>query len=344
MHGHLITVEVGVERRAHERMDLDGLALDELWLKGLNAEAVQGRRPVEEHRMLGDDLLEDIPHDRARTLDHSLRALDVLGVIEIDEALHDERLEQLECHLLRKPALVELQLRSDDDDRTARVVDALAEQVLTEPALLALEHVGQRLQGPVARTGDGPATTTVVEECVNGLLKHALLVVDDDLRCAEVEQALQPVIAVDDAAVEVIEIGRRETATIKLHHRAQVRRDHRNGVEDHALRRVRCIEECCHDLQSLQRARLLLSLTGRDDLLENLGLSCEIERHESLLDRCGAHATVEPAPIAVTHLTEEHLVALEVLNLERTETIEHAIKALDISVGPAPKAGHLTLA
>ena len=37
-------------------------------------------------------------------------------------------------------------------------------------------------------------------------------------------------------------------------------------------------------------------------------------------------------------------VALKVLNLERTETIEHAIKALDISVGPAPKAGHLTLA
>ena len=39
--GHLVTVEVGVEGRADERVDLDGLALDELRLEGLDAEAVQ---------------------------------------------------------------------------------------------------------------------------------------------------------------------------------------------------------------------------------------------------------------------------------------------------------------
>ena len=46
-----------------------------------------------------------------------------------------------ERHLLRQTALVELELRTDDDDRTAGVIDALAEQVLTETAALALEHV-----------------------------------------------------------------------------------------------------------------------------------------------------------------------------------------------------------
>jgi hypothetical protein len=61
----------------------------------------------------------------------------------LDELAHDERLEQLERHLLGQPALVELELRTDDDDRAARVVDALAEQVLAEPALLALEHVAE---------------------------------------------------------------------------------------------------------------------------------------------------------------------------------------------------------
>ena len=65
VHGHLVPVEVGVERRADERMDLDGLALDELRLEGLDAEAVKGRRAVEQHRVLRDDLFEHVPHDRA---------------------------------------------------------------------------------------------------------------------------------------------------------------------------------------------------------------------------------------------------------------------------------------
>ena len=42
-----------------------------------------------------------------------------------------------------KTALVQLERRADDDDRAARVVDALAEQVLAEAALLALEHVAR---------------------------------------------------------------------------------------------------------------------------------------------------------------------------------------------------------
>ena len=74
VHGHLVTVEVRVERGADERVDLDGLALDELRLEGLDAEAVQRRCAVEQHRVLGDDLLEHVPHDRALALDHALGA------------------------------------------------------------------------------------------------------------------------------------------------------------------------------------------------------------------------------------------------------------------------------
>ena len=43
------------------------------------------------------------------------------------------------------------ELRSDHDDGAARVVDALAEQVLAEASLLALEHVGEGLQRAVVR-------------------------------------------------------------------------------------------------------------------------------------------------------------------------------------------------
>ena len=146
MDGHLVAVEVGVERRADQRMDLDGLALDEQRLEGLDAQPVERRRAVEQHRMLGDDLFEDVPDLGHHRLDHLLGRLDVLHHLAADQAAHDERLEELEGHHLGQAALMHLEVRAGDDDRTARVVDALAEQVLTEAALLALEHVGQRLE------------------------------------------------------------------------------------------------------------------------------------------------------------------------------------------------------
>ena len=59
-----------------------------------------------------------------------------------------------------------------------------------------------RLPGP----GDRAATAAVVEQGVDGLLQHPLLVVDDDLGRAEVEQTLEPVVPVDHASVEVVEV------------------------------------------------------------------------------------------------------------------------------------------
>src|SRR5690606_2110810 len=141
--------------------------------------------------------------------------------------------EELQGHLLGQTALVQLQLRTDDDDRTARVVDALTEQVLAETTLLPLQHVAEGLQGAVAGTGDGATAAAVVEQGVDGLLQHALLVVHDDLGSTEVEQATQAVVAVDHATVEVVQVARGEAATVELNHRAQLRRDHRNDVEHH---------------------------------------------------------------------------------------------------------------
>src|SRR3984885_11185393 len=110
--------------------------------------------------MLADHLVEDVPDLRLLFFDQLLGLLDrsrqALGV----EARIDERLEQFERHLLRQPALMQLELGADHDHRTAGIVDPLAEQVLTEPALLALEHVGKRLQGPLVGAGDDPPAST----------------------------------------------------------------------------------------------------------------------------------------------------------------------------------------
>src|SRR5699024_738558 len=149
-------------------------------------------------------------------------------------------------------ALVQLQLRADHDDRTARVVNTLTQQVLAEAALLALEHVGQGLQRAVARTGDRAATASVVEQRVDRFLQHALFVVHDDLGGTEIQQALEAVVAVDHTTVQVVQVRGGEAATVELNHRAQFRRDHRNGVQDHALGRVVRGEERVDDVQALQ--------------------------------------------------------------------------------------------
>ena len=233
--GHLVTVEVRVEGEADERVDLDGRALDELGHEGLDAQAVERGCTVEQHGVVLDDLLEDVPDHVLDALDEALGALDVVGVVLLDELPHDEGLEQLQGHLLGQAALVQQQVGADHDDRAAGVVDTLAQQVLAEAALLALEHVGERLEAMVAGAGDGPAATAVVDERVTGLLQHPLLVADDDLRGAQLEQSLEPVVAVDDAAVEVVEVGGGEAATVELDHGPQVGRDDRQHREDHPL-------------------------------------------------------------------------------------------------------------
>ena len=67
------------------------------------------------------------------------------------------------------------------------VVDALAEQVLAEAALLALERVGERLERPVVRAAQDAAAAAVVEQGVDRLLEHPLLVADDDVGRLQLE-------------------------------------------------------------------------------------------------------------------------------------------------------------
>ena len=99
-----------------------------------------------------------------------------------------------------------------------------------------------------------------------------------------------------------------------------------------------------YDLESLERTSLLLSLAVLHDVAQDLRLGFEVERLQALLNRSSTHATVEPAAVAVTHLTEQHLVTFKVLDLERAEAIEDAVKALDVTIGLAADAGHLALA
>src|SRR5213593_1332617 len=135
-------------------MNADGLAFDQHGLERLDAQPVEGGSTIQKNRVIPNDLLEDLINFRTLPFNDLLGALHRFGDSLLDELVDDERLEQLERHELRQTALVQLELRTDDDDRPARVVHALAQQVLTESALLALEHVRQRLERTLAAAAD----------------------------------------------------------------------------------------------------------------------------------------------------------------------------------------------
>src|SRR6185369_10419078 len=122
---HLVAVEVGVERRTHERVNLDRFAFDEDRLKCLDTETVQSRSAIQKHRMLANHFFENVPNDRLLPFDHLARLLDGGGVRLLLELVVDEWLEQLERHLLRQTALVQFQFWSNNDHLTSGVVDAL---------------------------------------------------------------------------------------------------------------------------------------------------------------------------------------------------------------------------
>ena len=339
VHGHLVAVEVGVERRAHQRMELDRLALDQHRLERLDAETVQGRRAVEQDRVLADHLVEDVPNLRLLLLDQLLGLLHRGGVALGVEPRIDERLEQLERHLFRQSALMQLELRPDHDHRAARIVDALAEQVLPEAALLALEHVGERLQRPLVGAGDDAPTPAVVEQRIDRLLKHALLVADDDVRRAELHQPLQTIVAVNDAAIEIVQVGGREAAAVERHQRAELRRNHRNHGQDHPLRLVAGLDERLDHFQAFGEL-LGLELGGRTRRSPDAEIRrqlLEVETLEQLADRLGPDCGREEILPEIFLRLEVVFLGQELKRLERGEPrlehdvvleIEHALQVL----------------
>src|SRR5262249_47236989 len=158
---------------------LDRLAFDQNRLESLDTQTVQGRRTIEQYRMLANDLVENIPDFGLLLLDKFLRLLDGRRQAFGIEPRIDERLEELHCPLLWQAALMQLELRTDHDHRAARIVDALTQQVLPEAALLAFEHVGKRFQRPLVGASDHASAAAVVEQRVHGLLQHPLFVADD---------------------------------------------------------------------------------------------------------------------------------------------------------------------
>ena len=233
VHGHLVTVEVSVKGRADQGVQLNGLTFDQLRFEGLNTQAVQRRSAVQHHRVFVNHFFQDIPHHGFLIVHHLLGALDRGSEPTSFELIEDEGLEEFESHQLRQTALVQTQFRPHRNHGTAGVVDALTQKVLTEATALTLNHVRQGLQGTLVGAGHRLTAATVVQKAVHRFLQHTLFVADDDVRCLQFEKTLQAVVAVDDAAIEIVQVGRRKAAAVQRHQRTQIRRQHRQDFENH---------------------------------------------------------------------------------------------------------------
>ncbi len=118
VNSHLVTVEVGVESRTNERMELNGTALNEYRLESLDTESVKCRSTVEHYRVILDNNFKCVPNLGMYLFDHLSCGLNIACLFCFNKSLHNEGLEELKCHFLRKTALVELKLRADNDNRT----------------------------------------------------------------------------------------------------------------------------------------------------------------------------------------------------------------------------------
>ena len=204
MDSHLVSIEVCVVSCTYERMQLDRLTFHEDRLERLDTEPVQRGGTVQHNRMLLDHFLKHIPHLRLESLDHLFCVLYIMSCTVRHKLFHNKRLEQLDRHLFRKTALIDLQLRSHDDNGTSGIVDTFSEQVLTETSGLSFQHVGQGFQSSVSRSCHRTAAASVIDQRVDSFLEHTLLVADDDIRSAQLQQSLQTVISVDDPSVQVV--------------------------------------------------------------------------------------------------------------------------------------------
>ncbi len=290
MDGHLVAVEVGVVGGADEWVNADGFAFDQNRLKGLNGEAVERGGAVEEDGVPFGDFIEDVPNHGLLFFDEFFGGTHGVHVAHFLEAADDEGLEKDKGHFFGEAALVEFELGADDDDGAAGIIHAFAKEVHAEAAVFSFEHVGEGFEGAIAGAEHGTTVAAVVDEGINGFLKHAFFVADDDFRSFELEETAEAVVAVDDATVEVVEVGGGEASTFEGNEGAQVGRDDRKNLQDHPFGAHACGTESLNELEAFSEffAGLLGAGIGEAFLEFNFELF-EVDHTQDVANAFGAH-------------------------------------------------------
>ena len=133
----------------------------------------------------------------------------------------------------------------------------------------------------------------------------------------QLEQALQAVVAVDHAAVEVVQVRRREAAAIERHQRAQVRRQHRQHFHDHPVGLDARLVERLEHLQALGDLLDLGLGAGRGELrAQRLDFVADVELAQQFANAFGTHGGREIVAVLL-HLREVVILGQELAAVQR---------------------------
>ena len=245
---------------------------------------------------------QDIPYDGLLAVNHLLGRAHGVHIAKLLEAVDDEGFEQAQSHLLGKTALVHLQVRTNHNHGTAGVVHTLTEQVLTEAAALALQHVGKGLQRTVAGTGHVATMATVVKQGVHSLLQHAHFVALNHLGSLKSGKLAQTVITVDNAAVQVVQVTGGKATTGQRNEGTQVRGNYGQRGKHHPLRLATAHAEALHQLKALGQLTLILLGIGLFHLLAQLvHKGIQVDGGQKALNSSSTHACLGSVIAVVLH-------------------------------------------
>ena len=149
---------------------------------------------------------------------------------------------------------------------------------------------------------DRAPSPAVVYESVNSLLEHALFVADDNLRGAQVHEALEPVIPIDYPAIKIVKVAGGEPAAVQLDHGAQLRREYRQNGQDHVLHPVPAVTERLYDAQPLDGFLAALTGGGVHLIYELLTQCFKVYGPEDRQNGLGAHAGLKHVTVTLVKL------------------------------------------
>jgi hypothetical protein len=188
----------------------------------------------------------------------------------------------------------------------------------------------------LAAAADRPATPAVVDQCIDCFLQHTLLVTYNDLRCIQLHQTLEPVVAVDHAPVEIIQVTRGEATTVELHHRAQIGRNHRQHRQNHPFRPIPALTEGLNHPQALGRLLAALTLSRLDFELQFLGKPIEVNMaFDQFTHGTGTHIGPESPGSQVTQRA--------ILRLGEDSACHQTIKLIELLLLAMQQAVQFTL-
>ena len=134
----------------------------------------------------------------------------------------------------------------------------------------------------------------VVKERVDRFLQHPLFVANNDVGRFELEKILQSVVPIDDAAIQIIQIGSRESSALERNKRTQIRRNDGQHFKHHPFGTRVGGGESLHKLQSLRELLANLFALGVPHCRFELFVQFrELDFSEEFLDRFGAHSRSE---------------------------------------------------